>query len=277
MAEVFVQNRLAAIGICIVLFALAFCFVAPLVYRTDQIHTNLLEVNVPPRVDHVLGTDEVGYDELGRLMYGGQLSLEVGIAAAALATAIGAIWGTIAGYAGGLPDAVMMRLVDGMMSIPSLFFLMFVASLLPHGLNRVVLILVVAAFAWLGPARLVRGETLSLRVREYVHAARVMGATGPDIVLRHIAPNAIGTIVVAATFQVADAIVTVAALSYLGLGIPPPETDWGGMLAQGTTYTLAGFWWLILPPGTAIVLTVIAINFIGDALRDAFGVRLQRR
>ena len=104
-----------------------------------------------------------------------------------------------------------------------------------------------------------------------------MGATGPSIVLRHIAPNAIGTIVVAGTFQVADAIVTVAALSYLGLGVPPPEIDWGGMLAQGTTYTLAGFWWLILPPGIAIVVTVIAVNFIGDALRDAFGVRLQRR
>ncbi len=277
MVEVFVENRLAVVGIGVVLVGLIFCFVGPLLYRTDQVHINILQVNLPPAAGHILGTDEVGYDELGRLMYGGQLSLEVAVAAALLATAIGAIWGAIAGYAGGLLDGVMMRLVDGMLAIPSLFFLMFVASLLPHGLNRLLLILVVAAFAWLGPARLVRGETLSLRVREYVQAARLMGATGLYIVFRHIAPNAIGTIVVAATFQVADAIVTVAALSYLGLGIPPPEVDWGGMLAQGATYTLAGFWWLILPPGIAIVVTVIAINFIGDALRDAFGVRLQRR
>ena len=277
MAEVFAENRLALVGLGLVGFALAFCFVGPLFYKTDQVHTNVFEVNFPPSLGHFLGTDEVGYDEVGRLMYGGQLSLEVGIAAAVLATAFGAIWGALAGYAGGLVDAFMMRIVDALLSIPALFFLIFVASLLPHGLNRALLILVVAAFAWLVPARLIRGETLTLRVRDYVQAAKVMGATGWTVVLRHIAPNAMGTIVVAATFQVADAIVTVAGLSYLGLGVPPPEVDWGGMLAQGTTYTLAGFWWLILPPGVAIVVTVVAINFVGDALRDAFGVRLQRR
>lgn len=277
MAEVFAENRLAMLGCGLLLVALAFCFAGPLIYRTDQVHINILEVNLPPSLAHLLGTDEVGYDELGRLMYGGQLSLEVGIAAAVLATAFGSLWGAIAGYAGGLIDALMMRIVDAFLAIPALFFLMFVASLLVHGLNRVLLILVVAAFAWLGPARLVRGETLALRVHDYVLAARLMGATGWRIVIRHIAPNAIGTIVVAATFQVADAIVTVAGLSYLGLGVPPPEIDWGGMLAQGTTYTLAGDWWLILPPGAAIVITVVAINFLGDGLRDAFGVRLQRR
>jgi peptide/nickel transport system permease protein len=131
--------------------------------------------------------------------------------------------------------------------------------------------------SWLVPARLVRGETLTLRVREYVSAVRVMGGTSRRIVLRHIIPNAIGTIVVNATFQVADAILLLAALGFVGLGVPAPLTDWGGMLANGVNYALDGYWWEIYPAGIAIVLVVVAFNFVGDALRDAFEVRLQRR
>lgn len=275
MLEVFTQNRLAVLGLAIVVLMVVFCFVGPLVYHTDQVHTNLAQANLPPSAAHPLGTDEVGYDQLGRLMYGGQTSLEVGVAAAVLATGFGVIWGAVAGYVGGFVDTVMMRVVDALLAIPSLFLLLFLASIFVP--NVTMLILVIAFIAWLGPARLVRGEALSLRVREYVQAVRVMGGGGTRAVLRHIAPNAIGTIVVNATFQVADAILTVAALSYLGLGVPPPAANWGGMLSQGITYTYDGYWWLIYPPGVAIILIVVAFNFIGDAMRDAFEVRLRQR
>src|SRR5262249_4333772 len=141
----------------------------------------------------------------------------------------------------------------------------------------VMLILVVSVVAWLSPARLVRGEALTLREREYVRAVKLMGGSSSRAVLTHIVPNAAGTIVVNATFQVADAILVVAALSYLGLGIPPPAANWGGMLSHGVDHIYGGQWWLIYPPGLAIVLTVVALNFIGDGLRDALDVRLQTR
>jgi peptide/nickel transport system permease protein len=140
-----------------------------------------------------------------------------------------------------------------------------------------IMILIVGVVSWLVPARLVRGETLSLKIRDYVEAARGGGATRRWLVFRHIVPNAIGTIIVNATFQVADAIILVAYLSFLGLGIPPPATNWGEMLSDGLNYAFSGYWWLIFPPGLAIVLTVMAVNYLGDGLRDAFEVRLRRR
>ena len=207
-------------------------------------------------------------------MVGGQISLEVGLAAAVLATVLGTLWGAIAGYFGGLIDAVMMRLVDALLAIPSLFLALVVVSIFPP--TETELILVIALTSWLTTSRLIRGEALSLRVRDYVQAMRVMGGGGVRAVFRHIAPNAVGTIVVNATFQVADAILLVVALSYLGLGIRPPQTDWGGMLNAGINSVYDGYWWQIFPAGIAIILVVVAINFIGDALRDVFEVRLRR-
>ena len=162
-----------------------------------------------------------------------------------------------------------------MLAIPTLFLALVVVSIFPP--TEVELIIVIALTSWLSTARLIRGEALSLRVRDYVQAMKVMGGGGARAVLRHIAPNAVGTIIVSATFQVADAILLVVALSYLGLGVQPPKTDWGGMLSNGVQYVYDGYWWLIYPAGIAIVLVVISINFIGDALRDSFEVRLQRR
>ncbi|HEY1370196.1 MAG TPA: ABC transporter permease [Gaiellaceae bacterium] len=273
--DVFVENKLALAGVAVIVFMVLFCFVGPLVYHTDQIHTNIAEATQPPSSDHPLGTDEVGYDQLGRLMVGGQTSLEVALGAAGVAIVVGVLWGAIAGYLGGPIDAIMMRIVDAILSIPALFLLLFFAAVTTPSVGM--LIGVVGLIAWLVPARLVRGETLSLRVREYVQAVRVMGGGSFRIVVRHIVPNTIGTVMVNATFQVADAILVVAALSFLGLGIPPPAANWGGMLSNGLNYTYSGYWWLIYPPGVAIVLTVVAFNFVGDALRDAFEVRLRRR
>ncbi len=272
--EVFLQNRLAVVGLVIVIFMVLFSFVGPLFWHVDA-HTHLSRVNLPPSASHPLGCDELGYDELGRLMQGGQTSLEIGLFAALLATVFGVLWGAISGFFGGLLDTLMMRTVDALLAVPPLFLLLFLASIVR--INRLELILVVALVAWLAPARLIRAETLSLRTREYVQAVKVMGGGSKRIIFRHIAPNAVGTIAVNATFQVADAILTIAALSFLGLGLPAPATDWGGMLSTGVQYTYVNYWWLIYPPGLAIVLTVVAFNFLGDALRDALEVRLRRR
>ena len=273
--DVFLENKLAVTGVTIFVAIFLFCFAGPFVYHTDQIHVNLANANLAPGAGHPLGTDSNGYDILGRLMSAGQISLEVGIAAAALATIVGVMWGAVAGYFGGVLDAVMMRIVDALLSIPTLFLALVVVAIVSP--TKEILILVIALTSWLTTSRLVRGEALSLRVREYVQAMKVMGGSGARAVARHIAPNAIGTIMVNATFQVADAIALVVALSYLGLGVPPPEQDWGGMLSNGVQYVYDGYWWQIFPAGLAIIIVITAAIFIGEGLRDAVEVRLQQR
>jgi peptide/nickel transport system permease protein len=274
--EVFAENKLALAGLSFIVFILLFCFVGPLIYHTNQVNTNLDDTLCQPSGAHLLGCNELGYDQLGRLMVGGQTSLEVGLAAAAVAVLFGTLYGAIAGFIGGPVDAVMMRVVDAGLSLPYLMVII-IASVIFHP-TTVVIIFVIAFFYWFGPARLVRGETLTLRTREYVQAVRVIGGRPLRSVVRHVVPNAIGTIIVQATFAVADSILILATLGFLGLGVAPPATDWGSMLSGGLNYIQSGnFWWLIYPPGIAIILTCISFNFIGDALRDAFETRLQRR
>ncbi|GGK13926.1 peptide ABC transporter permease [Streptomyces camponoticapitis] len=267
----FLRNRLAVVGLGVVVFFFLFCFVGPLVYSTDQTHTMLEQVNLAPSGSHWLGTDAVGHDELGRLMYGGKVSLIVGLAAGILATVIGTLWGAAAGYAGGWIDAVMMRIVDAGIAIPALFILLVVSAITTPGATGLIVILGVVS--WLMPSRLIRAETLTLKNRDYVLTLRAIGGTHARAIIRHILPNSVSTIIVAATFQIADAILLVAYVSYLGLGVQPPATDWGGMLTAGLTAAYSGYWWLILPPGLAIILVVWAFNAIGDGLRDAFDVR----
>jgi peptide/nickel transport system permease protein len=275
LGSAFIQNRLAVIGLTIVVLIVLFSFLGPVFYHTDQVSTNLGQIGKAPGHGHPLGTDDVGYDVLGRLMKSGQSSLEIGLAAAFLATVLGSVWGAVAGYVGGAVDAVMMRVVDSILAIPPLILILLLASVLKPDLPA--LILVVAIVAWLAPARLVRGEAISLRTREYVQEAKGMGGSSAWIILRHILPNAAGTIVVQATFEVANAILLLAGLSYLGLGPPPPATNWGSMLSNGLNFLYDGKWWLVYPAGAAIVLTVLAFNFIGDGLRAALEVRLRDR
>ena len=274
--EVFAENKLALAGLSFVVFILLFCFVGPHIYVTNQTSTNLVNYLCKPSGSHLLGCNDLGYDELGRLMVGGQTSIEVGLAAAIVSVFVGTIYGAISGFAGGFVDALMMRIVDAGLSLPSLVIIM-ILSVIFHP-TPTVIIFIIAVFYWFGVARLVRGETLSLRTREYVQAVRVIGGRPLRSVIKHIVPNAIGTIIVQATFAVADAILTLSILGFLTLGIAPPNTDWGSMLQGGLTYIQGGnYWWLIYPPGIAIILTCISFNFIGDALRDAFETRLQRR
>jgi peptide/nickel transport system permease protein len=274
--EVFAENKLALVSLGVVIFMILFCFLGPVFYHTDQIHTNLSQYLCTPSGRHLLGCNDAGYDQLGRLMVGGQTSLEVGLAAAVVSVLIGTIYGAISGFVGGVVDSIMMRVVDAGLSIPYIM-IVIILSVIFHPTTPV-MIFIIAVFYWLGVARLVRGETLSLRTREYVQAVKVVGGTPNRAVLRHVVPNAIGTIIVQATFAVADSIIILASLGFLGLGVQPPATDWGTMLSNGLTYLEGGnYWWLIYPPGIAIIVTCIAFNFVGDALRDAFETRLQRR
>ncbi len=203
------------------------------------------------------------------------VSLLVGFCAALVATIVGALYGAVAGFFSGPVDGVMMRIVDAILSIPILFLLLFLVTIITPTIP--IMILVLGLTAWLVPARLVRGEALSIRTREYVQAVRVMGGGSSRSVMRHIMPNVMGTVIVNATFQVADAILLLAYLGYLGLGLQPPTPDWGTMLSDGTNYIFPNYWWLIYPPGIAIIIVVTAVNLVGDGMRDAVEVRLQRR
>jgi peptide/nickel transport system permease protein len=275
--DVFAENKLALVSLAVLIFIILFCFAGPHLYHTDQVHTNLANALCPPSSAHPLCCDNVGYDVLGRLMVGGQTSLEVGFAAAIVAVFIGTLYGAFSGFIGGPIDSFLMRIVDAGLSIPSIM-VVIILSVVFHP-NTIIMIFIIAVFYWLGVARLIRGETLTLRTREYVQAVKVIGGRKSRAVIRHIVPNSIGTIIVQATFAVADSILILAGLGFLGLGVQPPATDWGDMLSGGLTYMQSGtnYWWLIYPAGFAIIITCICFNFIGDALRDAFETRLQRR
>jgi peptide/nickel transport system permease protein len=274
VARTFAQNRLAILGVGVVVAITLFSFVGPLIYHTDQLNPNLAEVNLAPGA-HPLGTDSSGFDILGRMMEGGQSSIEVGLAVGLIATLFGLIYGAVAGYFGKFVDGLLMRLVDVGLAIPVVFLFIFMAQVFKP--NLTLLIVLLSLVSWLIPARLVRGETLSLRTREFVEAVQVMGGRPWRIILRHIVPNTIGTIMVTVTFQIANAILTLAVLQYLGFGLPATTPTWGSMLSDGTTYLQDGYWWEVYPALAIIVITVVAFNFIGDALQDAFDVRLQER
>ena len=271
----FAKNKLAVAGMAILLFYVLFCFAGPLFYHGNTISSDLIHTNLPPGGGFPLGTTDQGFDELGLLMKGGQAALEVGFFAAFIGIVIGMLWGAVAGLAGGIVDSVMMRVVDIFLSIPFLFIVLIVA--VRYGASVLGLSLIIGAFTWLVPARLVRGEVLTLRTRDFVSAARTAGSGRWRLINRHLIPNALGVIVVNVTFNVADAILAVAALGFLGFGLNYPTQDWGDMLSKGTSYMQDGYWWLVYPVGASIVLVVMACNLIGDALRDSLDVRLRRR
>jgi ABC-type dipeptide/oligopeptide/nickel transport system permease subunit len=271
----FMSNRLAVFGAGVILFFVLFSFVGPLVYDTNQTDFNPLITNLAPGGGHPLGTDEHGFDELGRIMAGGQTALEIGFFASFIATVIGTLWGAIAGLVGGLIDGAMMRFVDILLSIPFLFIVLVLAT--KYSATVVEESLIIGLFSWLIPARLVRGEVLTLRTRDFVHAARVMGAGRPRIVLRHLIPNALSVVIVNITFQVADAILAIAYLGFLGFGLQYPTASWGDMLGKAQDNVASGYWWLVYPVGACLVAVVLAANLVGDALRDALDVRLRRR
>lgn len=265
------RRPLVIAGLVGLLGLVVFTFLGPLVYRVNPYTTHLrLALGAPSPLD-LLGTNNLGRDELARLMLGGQTSLEVGFAAAAGALVVGVLFGLIAGYQGGLVDAVMMRFVDIMRAIPALFLLIFFDAVFrPTPYLLVGLIILVS---WNGASRLVRAEVLSLKTRPFVESAVAIGAGRGRIMVRYLLPNVLGTVMVAATFMVADAILTVAALSFLGLGLPPPAPNWGSMLSSSMSYLTQGAWWLVYPPGLAILVAVMSVNFLGDGVRELLDPR----
>lgn len=261
------RNKPGMAGVFILVGLVLFCYLGPLVYPTNQTDVDLLNAALAPGEGIPLGTDSNGFDVLGRLMQGGQVSLQIGLLAALFATTLGTIYGAVAGLVGGVVDGIMMRVVDVLLSIPFLFFVLIIAARFTA--TPLTLSLVIGGFSWLVAARLIRGEVLSLRVREFVSAARLMGASNRRLIFSHLIPNTFGVIIVNLTFQVADSIIVLAALGYLGFGLSYPVTDWGSQLSSGVTFLAADYWWLIYPVGACIVLTVLALNLLGDALRDA--------
>jgi peptide/nickel transport system permease protein len=237
---------------------------------TTQLDIERLQ-SLPPSAAHPFGTDPYSRDVLSRLLYGSRVSLAVGLGSVALAMSFGIAVGIVAGFLGGAVDAVLMRLVDAAISIPRLLVLIMVASLWGR-LGLVPLTLLMAGTGWFGVSRLVRAETMALRDREFVVAARALGISTPRLLVRHLLPNVIAPALVAAALSIANVILLEAALSYLGIGVRPPTASWGTIIEDGAE-RVAELWWLTLFPGLAILVTVFACNALGDALRDAFDPR----
>jgi peptide/nickel transport system permease protein len=267
----FTRHRLALGGSIVLLVVVLIAVVAPFV-TMDPDAVDLRAVRQAPSGAHVLGTDLIGRDVWSRVAHGARTSLSVGILAVSLYVLVGTLLGAVAGYFGGWLDQLVMRLVDIVLSIPLLLMVIVFVSVVGPGLLSV--ITVIGLLGWPGTARLVRGQLLSLREEEFIMAARVVGASAPRIVLRHLLPNALAPLTVLATFGVAAAILLEASLSFLGLGVRPPTPSWGNILFDAQSPTvLSDMPWLWLSPGLAIAITVLAVNFIGDGIRDAVDPR----
>jgi peptide/nickel transport system permease protein len=269
----FWKNPLGWVGVLGFVALLLFTFVGPIFYHVNDLATHITNAMQPPSAAHLLGTDNLGRDYLSRMMIGGQLSLEVGFAAAVASMIFGVVYGLISGYVGGMTDIILMRIVDIFYSIPSIFLLLFLDSVFTP--NAILLVGVIAVVSWFSVSRLVRGQVLTLKSRDYVEAARALGSSRLRIMIRHLLPNITGVVLVSTTLQVAGAILTIAGLSYLGLGLQPPIPNWGSMLSDATNYMFQNAWWLLYPPGFAILGVELSVNFIGLALNQAYDPRLR--
>ena len=268
----FRRHRLALISSFVLVVMVGLAVFAPLIGRYNPDKINLLLIQQPPSFAHWLGTDLNGRDVFSRLLFGGRISLSVGIVAVSIGTVIGCLLGGSAGYLGDRVDTIVMRVTDVFMAFPSLIIIITVAAFVGPGLYDTMLLL--GIFGWMGICRLVRGQILVLRESPYVEAALALGAPPRWVIFRHLLPNVVGPIVVAATFGIAEAILTEAALSFLGLGVQEPTPSWGNMLQAASGLSeLQSMPWLWLPPGFMIFLAVISINFMGDGLRDAMDPR----
>ncbi len=245
---------------------------APWLAPYDPSFIDIKAVLMPPSPDHWLGTDPLGRDVLSRIIFGSQVSLKVGFVAVGLATLIGILVGAMAGYYGGWVDLVLMRFVDLMLCFPSFFLILAVIALLEPSIWNIMV--VIGVTGWMGVARLVRAEFLSLREREFVVAARALGASDVRLILCHLLPNALAPVMVSATLGVAGAILTESALSFLGLGVQPPTPSWGNILTAGKD-NIEIAWWLSVFPGLAILVTVMSYNLLGEGIREAIDPRLK--
>ncbi len=268
------ENRLAMTGLAVILCLIAVALFAPLLSPVDYKAINVDAILLPPSLEHYCGTDELGRDVFSRMVQGARISLYVGVIAAGLATLIGVILGAIAGYYGGWVEAFIMRFTDMMLCFPTFFLILTVIALLEPSIVNIMI--VIGVTSWMGTCRLMRAEFLSLKEREYVTAAHSLGAGDMRIIFRHILPNGLAPILVSLTLGVAGAILTESGLSFLGLGVQPPEPSWGNILTQGKA-SIEIAWWLSLFPGLAILTTVLGYNLLGEGIRDALDPRLRKQ
>jgi peptide/nickel transport system permease protein len=266
------RNRMAMTGLALVLGLFVVSIFAPWLAPYDPNLIDLKQVLMPPSPSHYLGTDTLGRDVLSRIIFGSRVSLKVGFVAVGLATLIGLFIGALAGYYGGWVDSALMRLVDLMLCFPAFFLILAVIALLEPSIWNIMA--VIGLTGWMGVARLVRAEFLSLREREFVTAARALGAGDTRLILRHMLPNALAPVMVSATLGVAGAILTESALSFLGLGVQPPTPSWGNILTAGKD-NIEIAWWLSVFPGLAILVTVMSYNLLGEGIREAIDPRLK--
>jgi oligopeptide transport system permease protein len=264
------RNRLAVLGLAVLVFFILIALLTPWITPYGYAQQNLELGATPPSLAHWLGTDIFGRDLLTQIMYGGRISLAVGFVATAVALLIGVTWGAIAGYAGGRVDAVMMRLVDILYALPFMIFI--VLLMVVFGRNMLLLFLAIGAVEWLTMARIMRAQVQTLRQQEFVEAAISLGLSPATIIRRHLVPNALGPIIVYTTLTIPSVMLLEAFLSFLGLGVQPPQTSWGLLISYGAE-SMEEYPWLLLYPGLTLTLTLFSLNFLGDGLRDALDVR----
>lgn len=268
----FRRHTLAMVGLFLLVVIGLAALCAPVITSSKPNDVDTQNVLKAPTRNHILGTDELGRDVFARLLYGGRVSLSVGLVAVSIFLAIGVVLGGLSGFFGGAVDTVIQRLTEMVMTLPTLLIIITVVSLVGPSIYNI--FLTIGLLGWTGVCRLVRAEFLSLRERDFVTSARAVGVTTLRTVFRHILPNAMAPVIVAGTLGVANAILIETGLSFLGLGVQPPTPSWGNLLSDATRISiLTRNWWLWVPPGVAISLTVLSINFIGDALRDALDPR----
>jgi peptide/nickel transport system permease protein len=266
-------NRFAVAGGMVVLVLFLASVLAPYITPYDPDSLDLYHVLMPPSSGHWFGTDELGRDVFTRVVFGAKISLKVGFVAVGIAVFVGTIIGLVSAYYGGWIDSIFMRFVDIMLCFPTFFLILAVIAMLEPSIWYIMII--IGLTGWMGVARLVRAEVLSIRERDYIMAAKALGASDLRIIFRHVLPNALSPVLVSATLGVAGAILTESALSFLGIGVQPPTPSWGNILSAGKDY-IEFAWWLSLFPGLAILVTVLSYNLLGEGIRDALDPRLNR-
>ncbi|MBU8880692.1 ABC transporter permease [Bacillus sp. FJAT-29790] len=257
------------------LFLLFVTVLAPVLTPYDPQSVGLMKILQPPSATHLFGTDELGRDVLTRLLYGGRVSLSVGAAAMLIAVALGAGYGVVSGFLGGMADRIMMRVLDALLSIPSILLMIGIQVFIPSSFLTVVVI--IGMTSWMPIARLIRTEILSLKGEIFIQASVVVGASSHQLLTRHLLPQCLPTIIVMSISGMSHAILSEATLSFFGIGIPPHEPSWGNMLMGAQSYLLSGAWWIALFPGLLITCTVLAVTFLGDVLQDRFALPQLKR
>ena len=285
----FRKHRLALVGAAGLILLILFIIIGSIIVPEDKANSGDLLIRLnPPMTGHPFGTDSTGRDVLSRIIYGGQISLFIGILAVALEITLGTLIGGLSAYFGGWVDAILMRFTEAMLAIPSLFLLIVLAKFLGRDIPTFnlfgrnfsgsvgIVILVIGCTSWMGLARIVRANVLSLKELDYVTVARALGGSNFRIFFGHLVPNTVSAIIVAATLGLASAILTEAYVSFLGLGVQPPTATWGNMMEQAQSFLIRGIWWMWVFPSLFIIITILCINLIGDGLRDAFDPRSTR-